>query len=78
MKALKFAERRYKKYLANDFEGEKQPKNRFRESGAGRKCKALEVREAIFEWFINVRGFLRDVFQRKYFEQSASKFTQNG
>ena len=25
----------------------------------GRKCKAPEVREAMFEWFINVQGVLK-------------------
>ena len=28
---------------------------RFRDNGGGRKCKAPEVREALFKWFINVR-----------------------
>ena len=54
MKALKFAKRCYEKYLAKDFEGEGPSKKRFRESGGGRKRKAPEVREAMFEWFVNV------------------------
>ena len=65
VKALKFAKRCYEKYLANDFEGEEPPKKRFRESGAGRKCKAPEVREAMFEWFINVRGVLKGRLPKK-------------
>ena len=77
VEALKFAKRCNEKYLANDFEEEERPKKRFRESGAGRMCKAPEVREAMFERFINIRGVLKDVFQRKCFEQSASRFTQN-
>ena len=67
MKALKFAKRCYEKYLVNDFEGEEPPKKRFRESGAGRKCKAPEVREAMFEWFINVRGVLKGRLPKKMF-----------
>ena len=67
VKALKFAKRCYEKYLANDFEGEEPPKKRFRESGAGRKCKAPEVREAMFEWFINVRGVLKGRLPKKMF-----------
>ena len=68
VKALKLAKRCYEKYLlANDFEGEEPPKERFRESGAGRKCKALEVREAMFEWFINVRGVLKRRLPKKMF-----------
>ena len=67
MKALKFAKRCYEKYLENDFEGEEPPKKRFHESGAGRKCKASEVREAMFEWFINVRGVLKGRLPMKMF-----------
>ena len=37
----------------------KPSKKRFRESGGGRKYKAPEVREAMFQWFINVRGVLK-------------------
>ena len=48
MKALKFPKRCYEKYLAKEFEREQTPKKRFRESGAGWKCKAPEVREAMF------------------------------
>ena len=65
VKALKFAKPCYEKYLANNFEGEVPPKKRFRESGAGRKCKAPEVREAMFEWFINVRGVLKGRLPKK-------------
>ena len=64
--ALKFAKRCYEKYLANDF-GEEPSKKRFRESGAGRKCKAPEVREEMFEWFINVRGALKGRLPKKMF-----------
>ena len=31
------------------------------------KCKAPEVREAMFEWFINVRGFLKRHLPKKMF-----------
>ena len=67
VKALKFAKRCYQIYLANNSEGEEPPKNRFRESGTGRKCKAPEVREAMFEWFINVRGVLKGRLPKKVF-----------
>ena len=67
VKALKFAKRCNEKYLANDFEEEEPPKKRFRESGAGRKCKAPEVREAMFEWFINIRGVLKERLPKKMF-----------
>ena len=54
-KALKFAKRCHEKYLNDEFVDEEPSKKRFCESGGGRKCKAPEVREAMFEWFINMR-----------------------
>ena len=60
VKALKSAIRCHENYLPNDFlEGEEPSKKKFRESGGGRKSKTPEVREAKFEWFINVRGALK-------------------
>ena len=67
MKALKFAKRCYEKYLANYFEGEEPRKKMFRESGVGRKCKAPEVKEAMFEWFINVRGVIKGRLPKEMF-----------
>ena len=67
VKELKFAKRCFEKYLSNDFEGGEPPKKRFRGSGAGRKCKAPEVREAMFEWFTNVRGVLKGSLPKKMF-----------
>ena len=67
VKALKFAKRCHEKYLSNDFEVEQPSAKKFRESGAGRKFKAPEVREAMFEWFINVRGVLKGRLPIKMF-----------
>ena len=39
----------------------------FRESGGGRSSKALEVREAMFEWFINVKRVLKGRLTIKIF-----------
>ena len=39
----------------------------FRESGGGRSSKALEVREAMFEWFINVKRVLKGRLAIKIF-----------
>ena len=39
----------------------------FPESGAERKCKTPEVREAMFEWFINVRAVLKGRLPKKMF-----------
>ena len=58
-KALKFAKRCHEKYLNDEFVDEEPSKKRFHESRRGRKCKAPEVMEAMFEWFINIRGVLK-------------------
>ena len=58
-KALKFAKKCHEKYLKDEFVDEKPSQKRFRESREGRKWKAPQVREAMFEWFINVRGVLK-------------------
>ena len=58
-KALKFEKGYHEKYSNDKFVYEGPFKKRFCESGGGRKCKALEVREAVFEWFIHVRGVLK-------------------
>ena len=67
MKALKITKQCYEKYFAYDFEGEEPPKKKFCESGAGRKCKAPEVTEPMFEWFINVRRVLKGRLLKKMF-----------
>ena len=54
-KALKFARRCHQKYLNDEFVDEEHSKKRFCESGGGSKRKAPEVREAMFEWFIDER-----------------------
>ena len=66
-KALKFIKRCHEKYLNDEVDDEESFKKRFRESGGGRKCKAPEVREAMFEWFINVRGVLKGRLPIKMF-----------
>ena len=45
----------------------------FRESGGGRKCKASEVREAMFEWFINVRVVLKGRLSIKMFQSKCQQ-----
>ena len=35
------------------------PVKKARTSGGGRKCKALEIRSALFSWFANVREVLK-------------------
>ena len=72
-KALKFAKRCHEKYLNDEFVDEEPSKNRFRKSGGGRKCKAPELREAMFEWFINVRGELKGRLPIKMFRSKCQQ-----
>ena len=70
-KAIKFAKRCYEKYLNDEFVDEEPPKKRFCErGGGGRKCKAPKVREAIFQWFINVQGVLKGRLPIKIFRSN--------
>ena len=69
-KALKFAKRCHEKYLNDEFVDEEPSKKGFRESGGERKCKAPEVREAMLEWCINVRGVLKGPLPIKMFRFS--------
>ena len=65
--ALKFEKRFHEKYLNGEFVDEEPSKKIFRESRGGKKCQAPEVIEAIFEWFINVRGLLKGRLPIKMF-----------
>ena len=68
IKALKFAKRCHEKYLNDEIVDEEPYKKRFRESGGGRKCKAPEVKEVMFQRFINVRGVMKDAYPSKCFD----------
>ena len=58
----------HEKYLLNDFLEEEEPsKKRFRESGVGRNEKVPEVREAMFQWFIDVGVSLKRCLLMKMF-----------
>ena len=46
-------------------------KRKCREPGAGRKSKAPEVRNALFEWFVDVRGTLKGRLPLKMFRSMA-------
>ena len=72
-KALNFANRCHEKYLNDEFVDEKPSKKRFRESGGGRKYKAPEVRESMFEWFINVRRVLKGGLPIKMFRSKCQQ-----
>ena len=54
-KACKLAKRCYEKLERGDFEDGTSSK-KFRSSGGGRKSRAPEVRDALFQWFIDVKA----------------------
>ena len=70
---LEFAKKCHEKYLNDEFVDEEPSKKRFRESGGGRKCKAPEVREAMFEWFINVREISKGRLPIKMFRSKCQQ-----
>ena len=49
------------------------PAKRFRASGAGRKQKAPEVRQALFAWFIDVREALKGRLPKRLFKMKAGE-----
>jgi hypothetical protein len=55
-------------------EGDEPCKKRFRKSGAGRKSVAPEIREVMFEWFVDVRGTLKGRLPRKIFRLKCLEF----
>ena len=65
LKAVAVARRAYesrkRKLDAGDMEmsGSAGTSKKFRSAGGGRKAKAQEVREAAFEWFVDIRGTLK-------------------
>lgn len=65
IKAIHVARRAYEKYgeckSIDDLE-EGPSKKRFRSEGAGRKTQALEFRDELYQWFIDVRGVLKGTF----------------
>ena len=65
--ALQLATRCYRKIKSGD-EVEVNSKKKFREPGAGQKPAAPEVRQALFEWFVEVRGTLKARLPRRLFK----------
>ena len=49
-------------------------KLQYRKPGAGRKATIPDVREALFEWFIDVRGTLKARLPRKMFKTQCKLF----
>ena len=51
-------------------------KKKFREPGGGRKSQALEVRQAAFEWFVDIRGSLKGRLPVKIFRAKCLELYQ--
>ena len=68
-----FVKRCHEKYLNDEFVDAEPSKKRFRESEGGRKCKASEVREAMFEWFVNVQGVLKGLLPIRMFRSKCQQ-----
>ncbi len=69
--ALSLVNRAYDTYLKKEEEGydiEDESKVAYRAPGGGRKAAAPNIREALFEWFINVRGVLKGRLPRSLFK----------
>ena len=76
-KAVKLASRCY-----NDIDNLRDPAlcpaKKTIASGAGRKPKAPEIREALFPWFIDVRGMLKGRLPQRLFKLKAQSYTLIG
>ena len=73
-KALKFGKRCCDR-AGDDVEIASPPtKTKFRQPGGGRKTVAPEVREALYDWFIDTRGSLKARLPRSLFKAQAKFF----
>ena len=71
--ACKYAKGCVEKLKNGDFE-DGVPKKKFRSVGGGRKAHALEVREELFQWFVDVRTSLKARLPKALFLLQAKKF----
>ena len=76
LKALSFARRCYNDFVNSKFSDE-PPQKRFRAVGGGRKIQAPEVREALFFWFIDIRGTLKGRLPKKILIVKAKELYQD-
>ena len=71
-KAIKLASRSYND-INNLRDPSARPPKKLRASGAGRKTKAPEVREALFSWFVDVRETLKGRLPQRLFKLKAKQ-----
>ena len=75
VKTVKLGKRCYDKVVEGENEVTERPsKSKFRQPGDGRKVVAPTVREALYEWFIDVRGSLQARLPRSLFKSQAKFF----
>ena len=74
-KALKLGKRCLDQALKAENDISEPPtKKRYRQSGGGRKVVAPSVREALYDWFIDIRGSLKARLPRSLFKAQAKFF----
>ena len=77
-KAVKRGKRYYDQQMKNQFEIKEPPtKSKFRDPGGGRKVTVPENREALYDYFIDVRGSLKARLPRSLFKAQTSFFYDN-
>ena len=77
-KAVKLGKRCYGNQIASQCDIKKPPtKSKFRNPGGGRKVTAPEVREALYDLFIDIRGSLKARLPRSLFKAQAKVFYDN-
>ena len=77
-KAVKLGKRCYENQIASQCDIKEPPtKSKFHNPGGGRKLTAPEVRETLYEWFIDIRGSLKARLSRSLFKAQAKFFYDN-
>ena len=77
-KAVKLGKRCYDQQMKNQLQIVELPtKSKFRNPGGERKVTAPEVREALYDWFIDVRGSLKARLPRSLFKTQAKFFNDS-
>ena len=49
-------------------------KSKYRKAGGGRKATIFDVRDTLFDWFVNIRGTLKACLLRKMFKTKCKIF----
>ena len=53
-------------------------KSKYRKPGAGRRTTIPDVREALFDWFIDIRSTLKLAYHKKCLKLNVKSFMTNG